>query len=45
MAEHASQAIIGWGSILYRGNGDGPPETFTQITEVTSFTPPQEASR
>ena len=44
MAEHASQAIIGWGSILYRGNRDGPPETFTQITEVTAFQPPQEAA-
>lgn len=41
MAEHATQAFIGWGSILYRGNGDGPPETFTEIEEVTAFTPPQ----
>lgn len=44
MAEHASQAIIGWGSILYRGNADGPPETFTAITDVVAFTPPQEAA-
>ena len=44
MAEHASQAIIGWGSILQRGNADGPPETFTDVSEVTSFVPPQEAA-
>ncbi len=41
MAEHASQAIIGWGSILYR---EGPPLTFEQITEVAAFHPPQESS-
>lgn len=42
MAEHATQAVIGWGSKLERGNGDGPPETFTAITEVTGFEPPDE---
>ena len=41
MAEHANQAIIGWGSILYR---EGPPLTFVQITEVTAFQPPQESA-
>ncbi len=41
MAEHATQAIIGWGSILYR---EGPPETFVQITEVAAFQPPQESA-
>jgi hypothetical protein len=41
MAEHASQAIIGWGSILYRGDSE-TPENFVQVTEVTAFTPPQE---
>lgn len=44
MSEHASQAIIGWGSVLSRGNDDGPPETFTEITEVTAFQPPQEVA-
>lgn len=42
MAEHATQAVIGWGSYLARGNGDGPPETFTNITELTGFEPPDE---
>lgn len=42
MAEHATQAVIGWGSVLSRGNGDGPPETFTEITEVTAFEPADE---
>lgn len=42
MAEHATQAVIGWGSILSMGNGDGPPETFTAISEVTAFEPPDE---
>ena len=44
MAEHASKAFIGWGSILYRGNGETPTETFTEIEEVTQFTPPQTQS-
>jgi hypothetical protein len=42
MAEHATQAIIGWGTQVQRGNGDGPPETFTNITEVTAGQPPQD---
>jgi hypothetical protein len=42
MAEHATQAVIGWGSQLSRGNGDGPPETFTAVTEVTAFEPADE---
>jgi hypothetical protein len=42
MAEHATQAVIGWGAQLSRGNGDGPPETFTAITELTAFEPPDE---
>jgi hypothetical protein len=47
MAEHATQAIIGHGSQVQRGNADGDPvtgvgETFTTITEVTAFQPPQD---
>jgi len=42
MAEHATQAIIGWGTQVQRGNGDGPPETFTNLTEVTAGSPPQD---
>ena len=42
MAEHATQAVIGWGSVLSLGNDDGPPETFTEVTEVTAFEPPDE---
>lgn len=41
MAEHASQAILGFGAILYRGSGDGPPETFVPLTDVRNFVPPQ----
>lgn len=42
MAEHATQAVIGWGSNLALGRGDGPPETFDPIMEVVSFDPPDE---
>lgn len=44
MAEHATQAIIGWGTQVQRGNGDGPPETFSNITEVTAGQPPQDVA-
>jgi hypothetical protein len=44
MSEHASQAVIGWGSVLGRGNADGPPETFTEVSEVTAFQPPQDTA-
>lgn len=37
----ASNATIGFGADLLKGNGDGPPETFTSLgVEVTSITPP-----
>lgn len=44
MAEHATQAVIGWGSYLALGRGDDDPgpETFDNITEVTAFEPPDE---
>jgi len=47
MAEHASQAVIGWGSYLAIGRGDGvqpdySDETFDNVMEVTSFEPPDE---
>jgi hypothetical protein len=34
MAEHATKARIGHGAQFLYGNGDGPPETFTQVNEV-----------
>lgn len=37
----STQAIIGYGTLLERGNGDGPPETFTAIAEVAGINPPQ----
>ena len=37
-----SDATIGYGSKLRRGNGDGPPETFTPIAEVVSVEPPDQ---
>jgi predicted secreted protein len=40
MAEHATIARIGYLSQFQRGNGDGPPETFTNVSEVVSFEPP-----
>jgi predicted secreted protein len=40
MAEHATIARIGYLSQFQRGNGDGPPETFTNISEVISIEPP-----
>jgi hypothetical protein len=42
MAEHATQAVIGYGTQVQRGNADGPPETFTNLTEVTAAQPPQD---
>lgn len=42
MAEHATQAVIGWGSVLSLGRGDGPPETYDEVMEVVSFEPPDE---
>jgi hypothetical protein len=49
MAEHATQAIIGWGTQVQRGNGDGDPdtgvgETYANITEVTAGQPPQDVA-
>jgi hypothetical protein len=49
VAEHATQAIIGWGTQVQRGNGDGDPttgvgETFENITEVTAGQPPQDTA-
>lgn len=32
---------IGFATILKRGNGDGPPETFTSIANVRSIDPPK----
>lgn len=43
MAEHATQAFIGWGSILYRDYNtveDSEPD-YVEIEEVTAFVPPQ----
>lgn len=40
MSEHASQAFIGWGSVLYVENAI-IPGTYDEINEVTAFTPPQ----
>lgn len=34
-------AAIGYGTLMQRGNADGPPETFTTIAEVRSIKPPQ----
>jgi hypothetical protein len=42
MAEHATQAVTGYGSKLELGNGDGPPETFDQVYDLTGFEPPDE---
>lgn len=42
MAEHASKAKIAHSTQVLRGNGDGPPETFSQIHEVTTAEPPDE---
>lgn len=42
MAEHATKAKITHGTQFQRGNSDGPPETFTNINEVTSIDPPTE---
>lgn len=36
----ASGAKIGLGTLLKRGNGDGPPETFTTIAEVNNISGP-----
>lgn len=49
MAEHATQAIIGWGTQVQRGNGDGDPttgvgETYANITEVVAGQPPQDVA-
>lgn len=39
----ASQAQIGYGTLLKRGNG-ASPEVFTPVAEITSITPPQAES-
>lgn len=36
-----SQKYIGFPTTLKRGNGDGPPETFTAIAGVRSIDPPK----
>ena len=36
----ATDAMVGKGVILARGNGDGPPETFTTVAEVIDFSGP-----
>lgn len=41
MAEHGTQAIIGWGSQLRR-EIDAAPGTYAAVTEVTAFDPPQD---
>jgi len=38
-----SQAMIGWGTYLKRGNG-ATPEVFTAIAELLTVTPPSNAS-
>lgn len=35
-----TKATLGLGAALQRGNGDGPPETFTTITEVQDIKGP-----
>lgn len=37
----ATQAMIGYGTLFQRGNGDGPPETFQTISETAEINPPQ----
>lgn len=44
MAEHATQAIIGWGTQIQYGAGDGPPETFTTVHDCFGAEPPDEKS-
>jgi hypothetical protein len=44
MAEHATQAVLGHGTKFERGNGDGPPETFTTLHEVIAFDAPDEVA-
>lgn len=44
MSEHATQGVIGWGTVIYAGAGDGPPETFREIHEVRTAAPPQAAA-
>jgi hypothetical protein len=41
MAEHATQAVIGWGTQVQYGDG-GDPETFANFHEVTTADPPDE---
>ena len=36
----SSNVAIGFGTLLQRGAGDGPPETFATIGEVIEVTPP-----
>lgn len=43
MAEHATQAVLGHGTLFERGNGDDP-ETFTTLHEVVAFDAPDEQS-
>ena len=42
MAEHPTKAVLGHGTKFERGNGDGPPETFTTLHEVIAFDAPDE---
>lgn len=42
--EKESEAILGKGTALMRGNGDGPPETFTEIAEVGDVSSPEVTS-
>jgi hypothetical protein len=40
MSEHATQGVIGYGTVLYAGLGDDP-ETFREIHEMRTAAPPQ----
>lgn len=41
MAEHASQAVLGWGTHVLYGNGDSP-ETFSEVHDLVTASPPDE---
>lgn len=38
----ATDALIGNGGKFELGNDDGPPETFTEVAEVTNISPPSD---
>jgi hypothetical protein len=38
----STQPTIGYGSKLRRGNGDGPPETYSDVARVVSIEPPSQ---